>query len=40
MGVFLMVAVWWLAGRRNFPRSDWVGGAGARAAAPSTRCRC
>ena len=26
MGAFLMVAVWWLAGRRNFPRSRWVGG--------------
>ena len=33
MGVFLMVSVWWLAGRRNFPRSDWVG---ARALAQST----
>jgi tripartite ATP-independent transporter DctM subunit len=25
MGLFLMVSVWWVAGRRNFPRSQWVG---------------
>ncbi len=26
MGLFLMAAVWWLAGRRSFPRTEWVGG--------------
>jgi tripartite ATP-independent transporter DctM subunit len=25
MGLFLMAAVWVVAGRRNFPRSDWAG---------------
>jgi tripartite ATP-independent transporter DctM subunit len=25
MALFLMASVWWLAGRRNFPRSPWVG---------------
>ncbi len=33
MGLFLMVSVWWLAGRHNYPRSEWVG---ARALARST----
>jgi tripartite ATP-independent transporter DctM subunit len=33
MGLFLMVSVWWLAGRRGYPRSGWVG---ARALARST----
>lgn len=28
MGLFLMVAVWWVAGRRGFPRSPWIGGRG------------
>lgn len=25
MGLFLMAAVWWVAGRRGFPRSSWIG---------------
>lgn len=25
MAAFLMVSVWWVAGRRSFPRSEWVG---------------
>jgi C4-dicarboxylate transporter DctM subunit len=25
MGLFLMASVWWMAGRRNFPQSPWVG---------------
>ena len=31
MGLFLMAAVWWLAGRRNFPREPMGRRAGARA---------
>jgi tripartite ATP-independent transporter DctM subunit len=25
MALFLMASVWWMAGRRNFPQSPWVG---------------